>query len=220
MTARLQNRRDTAANWTANNPTLAAGEIGLETDTAKYKMGDGATAWNSLAYAYTAGAAGATGPTGPIGATGPTGVTGITGPTGPVGATGPEGATGATGPNGVTGPTGPTGATGAGGVEAVNAQVGTTYTFVLTDRDDLVTASNASAQTYTVPLNSSVAFPTGSLINLIQIGVGQVTVVGAGGVTILSTGATAATPKTRARYSVMTLIKAGTDAWYATGDVA
>jgi hypothetical protein len=217
MTSRLQNRRDTAANWTSNNPTLAAGEIGLETDTAKYKMGDGTTAWNSLAYAYTAGAAGATGPTGPIGATGPTGDIGVTGATGPIGVTGPTGPIGATGPTGVSGPTG---ATGAGGVEAVNAQVGTTYTFVLTDRDDLVTASNGSAQTYTIPLNSSVAFPTGSLINLIQIGTAQVTVQGAGGVTVNSTGATSATPKTRARYSVMTLIKAGTDTWYATGDVS
>jgi hypothetical protein len=217
MTSRLQNRRDTAANWTSNNPTLAAGEIGLETDTAKYKMGDGATAWNSLAYAYTAGATGATGPTGPIGATGPTGVVGASGATGPVGVTGPTGPIGVTGPSGASGPTG---ATGAGGVEAVNAQVGTTYTFVLTDRDDLVTASNSSSQTYTIPLNSSVAFPTGSLVNLIQIGTGQVTVQGAGGVTVLSTGATAATPKTRVRYSVMTLIKAGTDTWYATGDVA
>ena len=202
MTSRLQNRRDTAANWTSNNPTLAAGEIGLETDTTKYKMGDGTTAWNSLAYAYTAGAAGATGPTGPTGSVGPSGATGITGPTGPIGATGPSGATGA------------------GGVEAVNAQTGTTYTFVLTDRDDLVTASNASAQTYTIPLNSSVAFPTGSLVNLIQIGTGQITVVGAGGVTLNSTGGTSAQPKTRARYSVMTLIKAGTDTWYATGDVS
>jgi hypothetical protein len=84
----------------------------------------------------------------------------------------------------------------------------------------LVTASNSSAQTYTIPLNSSVAFPTGSLVNLIQIGTGQVTVQGAGGVTVLSTGAVTATPKTRARYSVLTLIKAGTDTWYATGDVA
>jgi uncharacterized protein with beta-barrel porin domain len=50
MTSRLQNRRDTAANWTSNNPTLAAGEIGLEVDTSKFKMGDGTTAWNSLEY--------------------------------------------------------------------------------------------------------------------------------------------------------------------------
>jgi len=214
MTSRLQNRRDTAANWTANNPTLAAGEIGYETDTAKYKIGNGSTAWNSLAYAYTAGA---TGPTGPTGSTGATGATGPTGPTGPQGI---QGIQGVTGPTGATGPTGPTGPTGAGGVEAINTQTGTTYTFVLTDKDDLVTASNASAQTYTIPLNSSVAYPTGTLINLIQIGAGQVTVQGASGVTLNSTGATSSTPKTRAQYSVLTLIKAATDTWYATGDIA
>lgn len=219
MTARLQNRRDTAANWTSNNPTLAAGEIGYETDTSKFKIGDGATAWSSLAYAYTAGAAGATGPTGPTGATGPVGATGATGVTGDTGATGPQGATGPTGATGPVGATGPTGATGAGGVEAINAQTNTTYTFVLGDRDDLVTASNASAQTYTIPLNSSVAYPTGSLINLIQIGAGQVTVVGAAGVTLNSIGATSSQPKTRSQYSVLTLIKAGTDTWYATGDI-
>jgi hypothetical protein len=218
MTARLQNRRDTAANWTANNPTLAAGELGLETDTTKYKIGDGTTAWNSLAYAYTAGATGATGPTGPVGATGPTGVTGITGPTGPVGATGP---TGPTGPSGATGPTGATGATGTVPPLTIDPKTGTTYTFVLADAAyELITASNASAQTYTIPLNSSVAFPIGSEINLIQIGAGQVTIQGTGGVTVLSTGATAATPKTRAQYSVLTLIKAGTDTWYATGDIS
>lgn len=51
MTSRLQQRRDTAANWTSNNPILAAGEIGLETDTAAFKIGNGSTAWTSLAYA-------------------------------------------------------------------------------------------------------------------------------------------------------------------------
>jgi hypothetical protein len=43
-------RRDTAANWTSTNPTLASGEPGLETDTGKIKYGDGSTAWTSLAY--------------------------------------------------------------------------------------------------------------------------------------------------------------------------
>jgi hypothetical protein len=47
----IQVRRDTAANWTSANPTLAAGEWALETDTAKIKLGDGTTAWTSLAYA-------------------------------------------------------------------------------------------------------------------------------------------------------------------------
>jgi hypothetical protein len=50
MAAIIQFRRDTAANWTSNNPTLAVGEIGYESDNQKYKIGDGSTAWTSLAY--------------------------------------------------------------------------------------------------------------------------------------------------------------------------
>ncbi len=46
----LQIRHDTAANWTTNNPTLAAGECGVETDTLKFKIGNGSTVWTSLAY--------------------------------------------------------------------------------------------------------------------------------------------------------------------------
>jgi hypothetical protein len=46
----LQARRDTAANWTSNDPTLSTGEIGYETDTGFYKWGDGVTAWTSLSY--------------------------------------------------------------------------------------------------------------------------------------------------------------------------
>ena len=103
----------------------------------------------------------------------------------------------------------------------LNAQTGTTYTFVLTDnRNKLVTASNAAAQTYTIPLNSSVAFPTGSVINIIAIGAGQVTIQGASGVTVASTGATATAPKLRAQYSAASLIKVGTDSWYVVGDLA
>jgi hypothetical protein len=103
----------------------------------------------------------------------------------------------------------------------LNAQTGTTYTFVLTDnRNKLITASNASAQTYTIPLNSSVAFPTGSTINIIQIGAGQVTIQGTSGVTVASTGATATAPKLRVQYSAATLIKVGTDSWYVIGDIA
>lgn len=47
---RFWQRRDTAANWTSANPTLASGEFGYETDTKRLKIGDGATAWNSLDY--------------------------------------------------------------------------------------------------------------------------------------------------------------------------
>jgi hypothetical protein len=48
--ALIQLRRDTAANWTSTNPTLASGEMGLETDTNLFKIGDGSTAWSALLY--------------------------------------------------------------------------------------------------------------------------------------------------------------------------
>ena len=105
----------------------------------------------------------------------------------------------------------------------IDAKTGTTYTFVLTDaNNELITASNASAQTYSIPTNASVAFPIGSQINIIQIGAGQVTInaVTSGTTTVLSTGATAAAPKLRAQYSAATLVKVGTDAWYVIGDIA
>lgn len=50
MADKINARRDTAANWTSVNPTMALGEIGLETDTARMKFGDGSTAWTSLVY--------------------------------------------------------------------------------------------------------------------------------------------------------------------------
>ena len=56
LSALQKQRRDTAANWTAENPTLLAGEIGLESDTGYWKVGDGTTAWTSLAYVPGLGA--------------------------------------------------------------------------------------------------------------------------------------------------------------------
>jgi hypothetical protein len=106
---------------------------------------------------------------------------------------------------------------------AFNAQTGTTYTFVLADADNkLVTASNAAAQTYSIPTNATTAFPIGTQINLIQIGAGQVTIQAAtsGTTTVVSTGATAAAPKCRAQYSAVTLVKRDTDSWYVIGDIA
>jgi len=51
MAVQIQLRNGTAAQWTSANPTLAVGELGAETDTGKFKIGTGSTAWNSLAYA-------------------------------------------------------------------------------------------------------------------------------------------------------------------------
>jgi hypothetical protein len=102
----------------------------------------------------------------------------------------------------------------------INAQTGTTYTTVLGDNGQLVTLSNASAIAVTIPLNSSVAYPVGAQINMAQLGAGQVTVSGAGGVTLVSTGATAATPKTRAQYSTLTCVQTSTNNWLVMGDIS
>ena len=99
---------------------------------------------------------------------------------------------------------------------AVNAQTGTTYTLVLTDDSKLVTLSNAAAITLTVPANSTVAYPTGTHIDIAQIGAGQVTVTQAGGVTVNATP----TKKIRAQYGAATLIKYAADTWLLVGDLA
>tara|TARA_R110002153_G_scaffold141189_2_gene292180 strand:+ start:284 stop:502 length:219 start_codon:yes stop_codon:yes gene_type:complete len=53
MSTRIQLRRDTAANWGSNNTILANGEPGYDTTNNKIKIGDGTTAWSSLAYTLT-----------------------------------------------------------------------------------------------------------------------------------------------------------------------
>jgi hypothetical protein len=105
---------------------------------------------------------------------------------------------------------------------SVNAQTGTTYTFALTDNGKFVTASNSSAQTYSIPTNASVAFPVGTQIHIIQIGSGQVTIQAAssGTTTVLSIGATAASPKISKQYAAATCIKTATDTWYVIGNLA
>lgn len=98
-----------------------------------------------------------------------------------------------------------------------NAQSGTTYTLALTDAGDVVTLTNGSAITVTVPLNSSVAFPIGTQITLAQMGAGQVTVAGAVGVTVYAADSFL---KLRVQYSSGTLIKTATNTWLLIGDLA
>jgi hypothetical protein len=126
------------------------------------------------------------------------------------------GPTGPTGPTGTTGPTGPTGAAG-GGIAAINAQTGTTYTLVAGDLNDLVTLNNASAITLTVPPS---VFSANDIVNIAQIGAGQVTFAQGAGVTITSTGASAAAPKCRARYSAATVICTASNTFLVIGDIA
>ena len=85
----------------------------------------------------------------------------------------------------------------------------------LTERDDLIEMSNASATTLTIPLNSAVAFPIGTSIDIIQTGVGQVTIAGDAGVTVNATPGL----KLRTQWSSCTLFKRATNTWVVYGDL-
>ena len=209
VVTQIQVRRGTASQWTSSNPTLSAGEFGFETDTNKLKCGNGATAWNSLAYINNDGD-----------------ITGVTAGTGISGG-GTSGTVTVSIDTSVT-------------ADLTTAQTLTnktltdpkinlafdaetaSYTAVLANNGQVVTMDNASANNFSIPTNASVAFPIGTQINVLQIGAGQTTIqaVTSGTTTINSTGATAAAPKLRARYSAATCLKAGTDLWYVFGDIS
>ena len=86
----------------------------------------------------------------------------------------------------------------------------------LTERDDLIEMDNASATTLTIPLNSAVAFPIGTSIDILQTGVGQVTIAGDAGVTVNATPGL----KLRTRWSSCTLFKRATNTWVVYGDLS
>ena len=349
MAVQIQIRRGTAAAWTSANPTLAAGEFAMETDTDKYKFGDGSTAWTSLDYSslpstaisntvvdakgdiiaatadntvakLTVGSNGqvltaasgqstglqwatmthtaitvadttdtscsvalfesATGDLGPktdggITYNAGTGVLTATGFAGPLtgNVTGnASGSSGSTTGNAATATalatartiggvsfdgtaninlpgvnaagnqnTSGTAATVTGAAQtaitsvgtlsaltvsgavtagslvaplAINAQTGTTYTFVLADAGKLVTSSNGSAQTFTVPPNSSVAYDVGTQFMVQNIGSANCTLAQGSGVTINSKDSN---KEIDGQYAAATLIKTATDAWSLIG---
>lgn len=165
------------------------------------------------------------GPQGATGAKGDTGEAGaastVPGPQGPAGATGPKGDTGETGAKGDTGAQGPAGATGPAGADAsalvaVNTQA-TAYTLVLADQSKAVEVTSVTAVALTVPPNTTAAFPIGTMIEVAQMGAGQVTITPGAGVTVNSAGGLL---KTRAQYSALSLRKRGTNLWLLVGDAA
>jgi hypothetical protein len=97
-----------------------------------------------------------------------------------------------------------------------NAQTGTTYTLVAGDVGKLVTTSNASAVTVTIPAG---VFAVGNVINIQSIGVGLTTISG-GSVTITSTGATSTAPVLRARYSACSVICTASNTFTIVGDLS
>jgi len=303
MAVQIQTRNGTAAQWTSANPTLMVGEIGAETDTGRFKIGNGSTAWNSLTYAasakwqgaYSAGTAyvvndvvsynnssyicilNSTGnlPTNATywsllalaGTNGTNGTNGTSfiwqgaynGATAYVAndvvsynnstyicilaSTGnlPTNATywslmALAGAGDVVGPASSTdsvlavydGTTGkllknstmaissVGYINAPqNSQSGSTYTLVLGDAGDHVYFTGGSTATLTVPTNSSVAFPTGTTILVVNNNSGNLTISGAGVTFQLANGTTG--NRTVATKGMASLLKVATDTWWVTG---
>jgi hypothetical protein len=99
---------------------------------------------------------------------------------------------------------------------AFNAQTGTTYTLVASDASKLVTTSNASAITVTIPAD---IFAVGNIINVQSIGVGLTSFAQGAGVTITSTGATASAPVLRAQFSACSIICTTSNVFTIIGDL-
>ncbi len=97
---------------------------------------------------------------------------------------------------------------------AINAQTGTTYTFVAADAGKLVTSSNGSAQTITIPPNSSVAFAIGTQIMVQNLGSANATLAQGSGVTIQSKDSN---KEIDGQYAAATCIKTATDTWSLIG---
>lgn len=101
----------------------------------------------------------------------------------------------------------------ANSVVTANTQTAS-YVLVLSDAGKVIEMNVASGNTLTVPPNSSVAFPVGTVIEVYQMGAGQVTLTPGSGVTIRGASMT-----TRAQYSTVALRKRATDEWVASGDL-
>jgi hypothetical protein len=98
-----------------------------------------------------------------------------------------------------------------------DAETGTTYTLVAGNLNQLVTLNNASPITLTVPPS---VFSAGDVINIAQIGAGQVTLAQGAGVTITSTGATSSAPKLRVQQSAASIICTASNTFLVVGDIA
>ncbi len=169
------------------------------------------------------GPTGPTGPPGPTGPTGPTGAAGTNGATGPTGPTGPIGPTGPTGAGGPTGPTGPTGAPTVPGVNNIgylnipqNHQVGN-YTLALTDEGGAIYHDlGDGAATWTIPANSSVAFPIGTVITFENMSATSVSIAITTD-TLYLAGAGMTGTRTLAQYGMATMVKLTATTWLING---
>lgn len=246
VVTQIQVRRGTAAQWTSANPTLAAGEQGFETDTLKLKIGNGSTAWNSLSYVATGSVGTVTSITAGTGLSGGT----ITGTGTIALSTPVSAANGGTGISSLgTGvatwlgtPTSAnlisvvTDETGSGSlVFATSPSLVTpkitlsysaktsAYTFASGDEGNVFSMNAATAQQFNIPTDATFNFAIGTQLNVFWLtGAGQPTIgaVTPGTTTVISTGATSATPKLRVANSMATALKIAANSWIVTGDIS
>jgi hypothetical protein len=101
----------------------------------------------------------------------------------------------------------------------LNAQTAT-YTVVLGDAYKLVTMDVATANDFQIPTNANVAFPVGTVINVIQIGAGKTTIEAVTPATTTISSTASVDPDLRAQFSAASCIKTATDAWLVVGDIA
>jgi hypothetical protein len=241
MPVQIQMRRGTTAQWSSANPTLASGEVGVDTSLTKFKVGNGSTAWNSLGYAsltFQGAYAGGTTyypndivtynnstyicilqSTGNL----PTNTTywSLMALAGAGDVVGPASSTDSVLAvyDGTTGKLLKNSTMAISSVGYINApqnsQSGSTYTLVLGDAGDHVYFTGGSTATLTVPTNSSVPFPTGTTILVVNNNSGNLTISGAGVTFQLANGTTG--NRTVATKGMASLLKVATDTWWVTG---
>lgn len=100
----------------------------------------------------------------------------------------------------------------------VNAQTGTAYTLAAADDGKLITRSNAAANTVTIPANATLALRVGFMANVLQIGAGVTTVVGATGVTV--NGVSGGSVAVSGAHQMLALTKTATNTWSVSGGAA
>ena len=206
MASIIQIRRDTAANWTSANPVLAQGELGVETDTLKFKVGDGTTTWSSLNYLIDAGDY--------VTLTGTQTLTNKT-LTAPVLTTPVLGTPTSGQLSGCT----------VDGTDAVgfrNTPVNSKsedYTLVLADSGKTIfhPASDTNDRTFTIPANSSVAYAVGTVVTFINLSANDLTIaITTDTMYLAGDGATGS--RTLAEYGVASAVKVASTTWVVSGN--
>lgn len=239
MPVQVQLRRGTTSDWSTANPTLASGEVGVDTSLTKFKVGNGSTAWNSLGYATItfqgAYAGGTTYYPNDIVTYGNQTYICILQSTGNLptnttywsllAAKGTDGAVTLNTAQTLTNKTisasnntltGPDGTTQVGYLSAPQTHNSSgNYTLVIGDAGDHVYFTGGSTATLTVPTNASVAFSIGTTILAVNNNSGNLTISGAGVTFQLANGTTG--NRTVATKGMASLLKVATDTWWVTG---